>query len=199
MDVWVKIRVNIYVTYFLTTREPEMFQKAPLSYSDGLGLKVSQCLVCPLTTHGSYTTESLISQQGLCNITALCPNNFYSVINETKNALAIKCPQHCTTRGPTAALTCQVGAAGRCFSLRTDLVLALKVGKGVPHCCSCCPLAEMLKQTAFSSAESCLSQHRCRYKQTEDGWCFQSPSVDPSFPVWFPDCIGQALPIPSYH
>lgn len=127
------------------------------------------------------------------------PKSFLFCNQWDKNALAVKCPQHCTTHGPAAALTCQVSTAGRCFNLRTDLVLAFKVGKGVPRCCSCCPLAEMLKQTAFSSTESCLSQHRCRYKQTEDGWCFQSPSVDLSFPVWFSDCIDQALPVPSYH
>lgn len=75
----------------------------------------------------------------------------------------------------------------------------LKVGKGVPRCYNCCPLAEMLKRTAFSSAESCLSQCKCRYKQTEDGWCFQSPRVGPGFPAWFSGCRGQALPAPSYH
>lgn len=84
MDMWVKMPLNIYMTHFLTTQELAMFQKAPLSYSDGLRLKVSQCLVCPLTAHGSYTMESLISQQGLCNITTVCPNHFCSVINETK-------------------------------------------------------------------------------------------------------------------
>ena len=62
------------------------------------------------------------------------------------------------------------------------LANALKVGKGVPYCYNCCPLAEILKRIAFSSAESCLSQHKCRYKQTEDSWCFQSLNVYPSFP-----------------
>lgn len=59
---------------------------------------------------------------------------------------------------------------------------ALKVGKGVPYCYNCCPLAEILKRVAFSSAERCLSQCKCRYKQTEDRWCFQSLNVYSSFP-----------------
>lgn len=62
------------------------------------------------------------------------------------------------------------------------LANTLKVGKGVPYFYNCCSLAEILKQIAFSSAESCLSQCKCRYKQTEDSWCFQSLNICPSFP-----------------
>lgn len=143
--------------------------------------------------------KKLISQEGPCNVVAVCWSKFYSMGQKWSNKKMFVTFHSVWSEQ-------QISEVSSWLSLKTfkpqDLVSdplfilanALKIGKGVPYY-NCCPSAEILNWIAFSSVESCLSQHKCRYKQID--LVFSKPECLYQL-CWFGSQTTLAFPVANY-